>query len=65
LKIRDFLKTLICTRLLEFRRTSSTRYGLDGPGIETWCARSLPHPSRPTLGPNQTPIQCVPSLFRW
>jgi hypothetical protein len=26
-------------------------YGLDGPGIESGWERSLPHPSRPALGP--------------
>ena len=39
-----------------------TRYGLDGPGIESrWGARS-PHPSRPTLVPTQSPVQWVPDL---
>ena len=34
----------------------ATRYGLDGPGIESWWGRDFPHPSRPTLGPTQPPI---------
>ena len=29
----------------------ATRYGLDGPGIESWWRRDFPQPSRPTLGP--------------
>ena len=41
----------------------ATRYGLDGPGIESGCWRDFPHPSRPALGPTQPPVQCVASLF--
>ena len=29
----------------------ATRYGLDGPGIESRWRRDFPHPSRPALGP--------------
>jgi hypothetical protein len=29
----------------------ATRYGLDGPGIESRCGRDFPHPFRPALGP--------------
>jgi len=28
-----------------------TRYGLDGPGIESWWRREFTHPSRPALCP--------------
>ena len=31
----------------------ATRYGLDGPGIESRWGRDFPHPSRPALGPIQ------------
>jgi hypothetical protein len=41
----------------------ATRYGLDGPGIESRWGRDFPHPSRPTLGPTQPSIQWVPGLF--
>ena len=41
----------------------ATRYGLDGPGIESRCGQDFPHPSRPALGPTQLPIQRVPSFF--
>jgi hypothetical protein len=42
----------------------ATRYGLDGPGIESrWEGRDFPHPSRPALGPIQPTIQWVPGLF--
>ena len=35
----------------------ATRYGLDCPGIESRWERDFPHPSRPTLGPTQPPLQ--------
>jgi hypothetical protein len=41
-----------------------TRYGLDGPGIESRWGRAFPHSSRPALGPNQPGIQCAPRLSR-
>ena len=41
----------------------ATRYGLDGPGIESRWGRDFPHPSRPALRPTQPPIQWVPGLF--
>jgi hypothetical protein len=34
----------------------ATRYGLDGPGIESRWGRDFPHSSRPALGPTQPPI---------
>jgi hypothetical protein len=42
----------------------ATRYGLDGPGIETRFARNFPHLSRPALGLTQPPLQWVPGLSR-
>jgi hypothetical protein len=42
----------------------ATRYGLNGPGIESRWGRDFSHPSRPALGPTQPPIQWVPSLSR-
>ena len=42
----------------------ATRYGLDGPVIESRWGRDFPHPSRPTLGPTQPPVQWVPCLSR-
>ena len=41
----------------------ATRYGLDGPAIESRCGRDFPHTSKPARGPNQPPIQWVPGLF--
>jgi hypothetical protein len=41
----------------------ATRYGLDGPGIESWWGRDFSQRSRPALGPTQPPIQWVPGLF--
>jgi hypothetical protein len=42
----------------------ATRYGLDGPGIESRWGRDFPHPSRPALVPTQPPTQWVPGLDR-
>jgi len=39
-------------------------YVLDGPGIECRGGRGFPHPSRPSLGPIQPPIQWVPGHSR-
>ena len=41
----------------------TTRYGLDGPGIESRRGRDFPHTSCPALGPTQPPIKWVPGLF--
>jgi hypothetical protein len=41
----------------------ATCYRLEGPAIESRWARGFPPPSRPTLGPNQRPVQCVPGVF--
>jgi len=40
----------------------ATRYGLDGPGIESRWGRDFPHPSRPAPGTTQPPVQRVPDL---
>ena len=40
----------------------ATRYGLDGPGIESRWGSDFPHPYRPALGPTQPPVQWVPGL---
>ena len=42
----------------------ATRYGLDGPGIESRWGRDFPHLSRPALGPTQIQLQRVPGLSR-
>jgi hypothetical protein len=36
---------------------------LDGPEIESWLGRDLPHSCRPDLGPTQPPVQWVTGLF--
>jgi len=42
----------------------ATRYGLDGPRIESRWEAKLSHLSRPALGPTQPPVQWVPGLAR-
>jgi hypothetical protein len=41
----------------------ATRYGLDGPGIESRWGRDFSQPSRPAPGPTQPPVQWVLGLF--
>ena len=41
-----------------------TRYGLDGPGIESRCGGDFPQPPRPPLRTTQPPIQWIPGLSR-
>jgi hypothetical protein len=42
----------------------ATRYGLEGPGIESRWGRYFPHLSGPALGATQPPVQWVPRLSR-
>jgi len=42
----------------------ATRYGLDGPEIESWWGRDIPYPSKLAPRPTQPPIQWVPVLSR-
>jgi hypothetical protein len=42
----------------------ATRYGLDGPGIESQQRRDITHLFRPALGRTQPPVQWVPGLSR-
>jgi hypothetical protein len=41
----------------------ATRYGLEGPGIESGWQGDLPQFSRPALASAQLPVQWVPYLF--
>jgi len=42
----------------------ATPYGLDGPGIEFRWGRDFPRQTKSVLGPTQSSVQWVPSLFR-
>ena len=42
---------------------TATRYGLDGPRIESRSGRDFPQPSIPALGSTQPPVRWVPGLF--
>ena len=42
----------------------TTRYGLDGPGIESRWGRDFPHLFSTVLGPIQPPVQWVPGISR-
>jgi hypothetical protein len=54
------------TNIREVGRDSAvsvaTRYGLDGPGIDSLWRRHFPHPSTPALGNTQPPIQWVQGI---
>ena len=43
--------------------SSATRYGAEGPGVESRWEQGFPHPSRPGLEPTKPSIQFVPGLF--
>ena len=42
----------------------ATRYGLDGPRIESRWGRDFLHPSRSPLGPTRSPTQWVAGISR-
>ena len=55
----------VCTVMQGGRYSSvgiAIRYGLDCPGIYSRWGRDFPRPSRPALGPTQSPVQWVPGL---
>ena len=55
LYFRIFIIIIIIIIIISVDRGSAvgiaTRYGMDGPGIETRCGRDFPHPSTPARGP--------------
>jgi hypothetical protein len=60
-------RRLQCTSILIWGRDSSvgiaTRYGQDGPGIDSRWEPGFPHSSRPVLGPSQPPVHWALGLF--
>jgi hypothetical protein len=40
----------------------ATRYGLQGPGIESRWEQGFPYPSRSALGPTLSPVQWIPDM---
>jgi hypothetical protein len=63
LRLSFILRHFPTDNLLHTEFGLSTRYGLDGPGIESRWGRGIPHPFRQALGPTQSPIQHVEGLF--
>jgi hypothetical protein len=61
------LNTFAATHHIWVGRDSSvgiaTRYGLDGPRVESLCGRAFPHPYRSALRPTQPPVQWVLGPF--
>ena len=55
-------KGLLCFMDRDSSVGIATRYGLDGPGIESRWRRDFPNLSRPALGPTHPPVQWVPGL---
>jgi hypothetical protein len=41
----------------------ATRYGLDGPGLESWCGRNCAHTLRSAMGPTQPVLQRIICRF--
>jgi hypothetical protein len=41
----------------------ATRYGLEGPGIQSRWGRNFPYPSRPALQSCQPPVKLVTDIF--
>jgi len=60
--VRKFLSVIVGNVARDNSTRIATRYGLDGPGIESRWERDFTHPPRPALEPTQPPIQWVPGL---
>ena len=62
------LLIISATHVFQWGRDSSvgivTRYGLDGPGIDSRWGRDFSHPSRTDRGHTQHPVQWVQGLSR-
>ena len=67
IRIQNGRKNLTFQYILGSRDSSvgiATRYGLEGPGIESRWRRNFPHHSRPATRPTQPPVQWVKGLSR-
>ena len=58
----DFRLTFPTFAIFVFNK-SATRYGLEGPGIESRSGRDFRDPSISAMEPTQPPIQLIPDLF--
>jgi hypothetical protein len=59
----EVLFSVRCWNYWELWARITTRYGLDGPAIESRWWKDFPHPSRPALVLSQRPLRWVPGLF--
>jgi hypothetical protein len=62
---RSFCMVCFSCRVWDSAVGIATRYGRDGPGIESRWRRDFPRPSRPALGPTQPSYTMGTRSFPW